>query len=47
MAGPHKRRVILARRAEGQSIRQIAAAVKVSIGVVRKTLNPAAAPFDS
>ncbi|MFD5388196.1 recombinase family protein [Streptomyces sp. NPDC127074] len=36
-----KRRVILARRAEGQSIRQIAAAVKVSVGVVHKTLNPA------
>ncbi|MFJ4972172.1 helix-turn-helix domain containing protein [Streptomyces sp. SM13] len=42
-----KRRVILARRAEGQSIRQIAAAVKVSVGVVHKTLNPAAAPVDS
>jgi DNA invertase Pin-like site-specific DNA recombinase len=36
-----KRRVILARRAEGQSIREIAAAVKVSVGVVHKTLNPA------
>jgi DNA invertase Pin-like site-specific DNA recombinase len=35
-----KRRVSLARRAEGQSIRQIATAVKVSIGVVHKTLNP-------
>ncbi|MEK8142834.1 hypothetical protein NKH18_13370 [Streptomyces sp. M10(2022)] len=39
-----KRRVILARRAEGQSIREIAAAVEVSVGVVHKTLNPAAAP---
>lgn len=36
-----KRRVILARRAEGQSIRQIALTVKVSVGVVHKTLNPA------
>ncbi|GGL18928.1 hypothetical protein Sme01_47680 [Sphaerisporangium melleum] len=35
-----KRRVILARRAEGHSIREIAAAVKVSVGVVHKTLNP-------
>lgn len=42
-----KRRVILARRTEGQSIRQIAAAVKVSVGVVHKTLNPAAEPADS
>ncbi|WP_326750622.1 hypothetical protein OG280_40910 (plasmid) [Streptomyces virginiae] len=42
-----KRRVILARRAEGQSIREIAAAVKVSVGVVHKTLSPAAAPVDS
>ncbi|MFD7965932.1 hypothetical protein ACFV5J_34625 [Streptomyces zaomyceticus] len=42
-----KRRVILARRAEGQSIREIAVAVKVSVGVVHKTLNPAAAPADS
>jgi DNA invertase Pin-like site-specific DNA recombinase len=42
-----KRRVILARRAEGQSIRQIAAAVKVSVGVVHKTLNPAAVPVGS
>ncbi|WP_330316263.1 recombinase family protein [Streptomyces platensis] len=42
-----KRRVILARRAEGQSIREIAAAVKVSVGVVHKTLNPEAAPVDS
>ncbi|AQW48305.1 resolvase [Streptomyces hygroscopicus] len=44
-ASDDKRRVILARRAEGQSIRQIAAAVKVSavkvsVGVVHKTLNP-------
>ncbi|MFD4977636.1 hypothetical protein [Streptomyces sp. NPDC058424] len=31
-----------------QSIREIAAAVKVSVGVVHKTLNPAAAkPTDS
>ncbi|MFD8689675.1 recombinase family protein [Streptomyces sp. NPDC059651] len=37
----NKRRVILARRAEGQSVREIAAAVKVSIGVVHRTLNPA------
>lgn len=36
-----KRRVILARRAEGQSIRQIATGVGVSIGVVHKTLSPA------
>ena len=35
-----KRRIIHARRAEGQSIREIAAAVKVSVGVVHKTLNP-------
>ncbi|MFE7609264.1 sigma factor-like helix-turn-helix DNA-binding protein [Streptomyces celluloflavus] len=42
-----KRRVILARRAEGQSIREIAVAVKVSVGVVHKTLNPAAAPGGS
>ncbi|MFD5191026.1 hypothetical protein ACFWMU_23215 [Streptomyces sp. NPDC058357] len=42
-----KRRVILARRTDGQSIRQIATAVKVSIGVVHKTLNSAAAPADS
>lgn len=41
-----KRRVILARRAEGQSIREIAAAVKVSVGVVHKTLNPAETPVD-
>jgi len=33
-----KRRLILARRAEGESIRQIAAGVKVSIGVVHKTI---------
>ncbi|MFC9608036.1 hypothetical protein ACFTTN_31905 [Streptomyces niveus] len=31
--------VILARRAEGQSIGEIATAVKVSVGVVHKTLN--------
>ncbi|MFC4517552.1 hypothetical protein [Streptomyces ehimensis] len=36
----NKRRVILARRAEGQSIREIAAAVRVSVGVVHKILNP-------
>ncbi|AZK93836.1 recombinase family protein [Streptomyces sp. SID5473] len=42
-----KRRVILARRAEGQSIREIVAAVKVSVGVVHKALNPAAAPVGS
>jgi len=42
-----KRRVILTRRAEGQSIREIAVAVKVSVGVVHKTLNPAAAPVGS
>ncbi|MFE7111171.1 hypothetical protein ACFU98_32375 [Streptomyces sp. NPDC057575] len=41
-----KRRVTLARRAEGQSIREIAAAVRVSVGVAHKTLNPAA-PVDS
>ncbi|MFJ6088018.1 hypothetical protein ACIQI8_42315 [Streptomyces sp. NPDC092369] len=42
-----KQRVILARRAEDQSIREIAVAVKVSGGVVHKTLNLAAAPGDS
>ena len=42
-----KRRVILARRAEGRSIRRIAATVKVSVGVVHKSLNPAAAPVGS
>ncbi|MGA5193129.1 hypothetical protein [Streptomyces exfoliatus] len=40
-----RRQAILARRAEGQSIREIAAA-KVSVGVVHKTLNTAAAPVD-
>ncbi|MFC9848681.1 recombinase family protein [Streptomyces sp. NPDC060223] len=35
-----KRRVILARRAEGQSIREIAVAVKVSVGVVHKPSTP-------
>ncbi|MEU9121073.1 sigma factor-like helix-turn-helix DNA-binding protein [Streptomyces sp. NPDC048506] len=35
-----KRRVVLARRAEGQSIREIAAGVGVSVGVVRKTRSP-------
>lgn len=35
-----KRRIILARRAENQSIREISAAVRVSVGVVHKTLNP-------
>ncbi|WP_103502742.1 helix-turn-helix domain-containing protein [Streptomyces sp. SM14] len=43
----HKRRVILTLRAEGRSIRAIAAAVKVSVGVVHKTFNPAATPVDS
>lgn len=42
-----KRCVILARRAEGQPIREIAVAVKVSVGVVHKTRNLAAAPGDS
>ncbi|WP_331734648.1 hypothetical protein [Streptomyces sp. NBC_00887] len=42
-----KRRVILARRAESQSIREIAAAVKVSVGVAPKTLNPATVPVSS
>ena len=32
--------MILARRAEGQSIREIATDVKVSVSVVHKTLNP-------
>ncbi|WP_326825495.1 hypothetical protein [Streptosporangium sp. NBC_01756] len=34
------KRLIFACRAEGQSIRQIAAGVGVLIGVVYKTLNP-------
>jgi DNA invertase Pin-like site-specific DNA recombinase len=34
-----KRAAIFARRDRGQSIREIAEAVKVSVGVVHKTLN--------
>ena len=36
-----KRAAILARREKGQSLREIAAGVGVSVGVVHKTLNPA------
>ncbi|WP_246459680.1 recombinase family protein [Streptomyces himalayensis] len=43
---PDRRRVILARRAEGQSIRAIAAAVGVSVGVGHKTLTPDPQPAD-
>ncbi|RSO10300.1 resolvase [Streptomyces sp. WAC 06783] len=39
-----KRRLIFARRAEGESIRQIAGGVGVSVGVVHKTLNPTLEP---
>ena len=36
-----KRAAILARREKGQTLREIAAGVGVSVGVVHKTLNPA------
>lgn len=39
-----KRAAIFARRGRGQSIREIAAAVNVSVGVVHKTLNTPDAP---
>lgn len=36
-----KRRIILSRRADGQSLREIASAVGVSVGVVHQTVNAA------
>lgn len=41
MADAGKRRAVLARRTEGQPIREIAAGAGVSLGVVHKTLDPA------